>query len=150
MKHSLISEFHADENQIAAHCRTIYEHLAGQQEGPFVLWLDGEMGAGKTTFVRHLLKSIGLNPNIPVVSPTYTLMNEYEIAGNWYAHIDFYRANAAFSLAEMGILDAREFKGIFIEWPETPPEGQNISPTHLLQIRPDGDEARRYRLEKID
>ena len=73
-------------------------------------------------------------------------MQEYEIEGKWYAHIDFYRATADFSVEEMGILDARSFTGIFIEWPETPPASQTIAPTHLIKIRPDGDDSRSYEL----
>lgn len=143
MKPIELKKFLATEEDLSKHCKELYQLLT-QKEEAFVLWLDGDMGAGKTTFVRHLLKNNGLDPSIPVSSPTYTLMNEYEIGKEWFAHIDFYRANAAFSLEEMGVLDARTFRGIFIEWPETPPTGQSIMPTHVLKIRPHGDNARTY------
>ena len=44
----------------------------------FVILLQGDMGVGKTTFVSHLLRSFGLGEDTPVVSPTYTIMNEYK------------------------------------------------------------------------
>ncbi len=60
----------------------------------FCIWLIGDLGAGKTTFVSHLLRAIGLAENQDVTSPTFTYVNEYLIDGRWYAHLDLYRLDA--------------------------------------------------------
>ena len=134
-----LGTYRGNEQGLTKWAKELARVLLSHTNTPFVVWLDGPMGAGKTTLVRYLLQALGLNENIPVVSPTYTLMQEYEITGRWYAHIDFYRATADFRLEEMGVLDARNFAGIFIEWPDTPPSSQIIRPTHLIKIRPDHD-----------
>lgn len=110
--------------------------LKGQS---FVLWLKGEMGAGKTTLVRHLLRHWGLPEDTPVVSPTYTIMNEYQIGSQWFAHLDLYRAEEGFSLDEIGVKDVKEYQGIFMEWPDNPGKDETISPTHLLEITYEND-----------
>ena len=140
----LLNEYHGNEERLPEWALQVVQLLQSSDSAPFVVWLDGPMGAGKTTLVRHIFYAMGLDDHIPVVSPTYTLMQEYEINGKWYAHIDFYRATADFSLEEMGVLDARSFAGIFIEWPDTPPEAQTIPPTHVIKIRPEGDDSRGY------
>ncbi len=115
----------------------------------FVLWLQGDMGAGKTSFVRALLYQLGLSPQTPVVSPTYTIMNEYQIQKDWYAHLDLYRADENFSLQELGVLDARPYRGLFVEWPEQGGPGEILPATHILQIEADGWERRLYTLRKV-
>ncbi|RZA18139.1 MAG: tRNA (adenosine(37)-N6)-threonylcarbamoyltransferase complex ATPase subunit type 1 TsaE [Proteobacteria bacterium] len=110
----------------------------------YTLWLCGEMGAGKTSLVRAFLYTLGLPERTPVVSPTYTIMNEYRIAANWYAHLDLYRASQGFSLDELGIHDIRPFRGIFVEWPEEAGEAEMLPPTHKIYIEPHGATARKY------
>lgn len=110
----------------------------------YTLWLCGNMGAGKTSLVRAFLYSLGLPDKTPVVSPTYTIMNEYRIAEKWYAHLDLYRAQAGFSLDELGIHDIRPFYGTFVEWPEEAGEAEMLPPTHKIYIEPHGTDFRRY------
>lgn len=140
---SYFENYECPENELQEVVGRVWEQL--RTESSFVLWLDGPMGAGKTTFVRNFLWLSGLDRRIPVVSPTYTLMNEYEIDVNWFAHVDLYRAESNFSLEELGVLDARDFKGIFVEWPEAAAaSGGVIEPTHRLKIRYAGDSSRLY------
>lgn len=115
----------------------------------FVLWLQGEMGAGKTSFVRGYLHLLGLTPDTPVVSPTYTIMNEYQIDGDWYAHLDLYRADENFSLNELGVHDARPYRGLFVEWPEQGGASEVLPATHILKIEPDGWERRIYSFSRV-
>jgi tRNA threonylcarbamoyl adenosine modification protein YjeE len=125
--------------------------LLGQElllKAGFVLWLNGEMGAGKTSLVRALLRSFGLSEDTPVVSPTYTIMNEYQIDLDWYAHLDLYRADHDFSLEQLGVLDARNYRGVFIEWPEQAGSNESLPATHILTITAESWEHRLYQLER--
>ena len=83
------------------------------KERPFCLWMIGGLGAGKTTFAGEILRALGLDLDYPVTSPTFTYLNEYQIKGLWYAHIDLYRATSGFSLEELGFVDSRDFAGYF-------------------------------------
>ncbi len=135
-----------DETQLEPMIREI-DTLLG--EG-FVLWLQGEMGTGKTSFVRAFLRFRGLSQKTPVISPTYTIMNEYNIDNDWYAHLDLYRAESSFSLNEIGVRD-KDYRGIFLEWPDAPNPDETIAPTHILQIEYANDGWQRlYRFTKTE
>ncbi len=125
--------------------------LMGQ--APFCLWLQGPLGAGKTTVTGHVLRHLGLSAKTPVTSPTYTYMNEYPVNKSWYAHLDLYRANASLSSEDLGLVDARRFRGLFIEWPEKVQGDPNLRPTHVLEITPRSDlgpDVRVYSLVCVD
>ena len=80
-----------------------------------VYYLEGELGAGKTTFVQHWLRQAGYNG--AVQSPTYALMNEYYIGQQTVIHADLYRLATP---DELLYLDVRDWSDraarIFIEW----------------------------------
>ena len=71
-------------------CMNIGEKISSKLKPGDILSLEGELGAGKTTFVKGILK--GLNYKYEVTSPTFTLINEYETDVK-VIHIDFYREN---------------------------------------------------------
>ena len=71
-------------------CMNIGEKISSKLKPGDILSLEGELGAGKTTFVKGILK--GLNYKHDVTSPTFTLINEYETDVK-VIHIDFYREN---------------------------------------------------------
>ena len=71
-------------------CMDIGEKISSKLKPGDILSLEGELGAGKTTFVKGILK--GLNYKHEVTSPTFTLINEYETDVK-VIHIDFYREN---------------------------------------------------------
>ena len=81
-----------------------------------VIALFGELGAGKTAFVRGLAR--GLGHTEPVTSPTYTLVNVYE-GENPLVHFDLYRINGPEALDELGWYDVNNGKNIVcVEWSE--------------------------------
>ena len=82
-----------------------------------VLYLKGELGAGKTTCVRSLLRALGVTGLVR--SPTYTLVETYPLATLTCVHVDLYRLQ---SLTEVDELGLRDLMGpgslIMVEWPE--------------------------------
>ena len=65
--------------------------------------LRGELGAGKTTFVRHLLQALGVTGRIK--SPTYTVLESYDLPGGSISHFDFYRFDDAQEWQDAGFRD---------------------------------------------
>lgn len=80
--------------------------------------LQGELGAGKSTFARAVLRTFGFHGAVP--SPTYTLVEPYEIGGHIIYHIDLYRVAAEEELDFLGWSDMQDGL-MLIEWPERVP-----------------------------
>jgi len=84
---------------------------------PLILFLHGNLGAGKTTFTRGFLR--GLNYNGLVKSPTYTLVETYPFEKQTIYHFDFYRIKDTQELEYIGLQDYFHPQAIcLIEWPE--------------------------------
>jgi tRNA threonylcarbamoyladenosine biosynthesis protein TsaE len=110
--------------------------------------LHGPLGAGKTTFVRHLLQALGVQGRVK--SPTYALMEPYELRRDgepWSLwHFDFYRFDDAQEWEDAGFRDLFASRGLkLVEWPE---KAAGLLPVADLQlyIEPGPDEARDLRL----
>jgi tRNA threonylcarbamoyladenosine biosynthesis protein TsaE len=78
----------------------------------------GQMGAGKTTFIRALAKALGVKNDV-VNSPTFSIVNEYESDRGLLYHFDFYRINNPAEILDIGLYDYLDSGNIcFMEWPE--------------------------------
>jgi tRNA threonylcarbamoyladenosine biosynthesis protein TsaE len=116
--------------------------LARSFAGGAVLYLRGDLGAGKTTCARSLLRALGVTG--PVRSPTYTLVENYELAGLTCIHVDLYRLQTLTEIEELGL---RDLVGpgclLLVEWPER--GGAALPPADLelaLTYAGDGRQAR--------
>lgn len=109
-------------------CRSLAETAAwaaelGQRLRPGTcVGLVGELGAGKTTFVRYLVRALGGNER-RVSSPTFVLLHVYEDARPVVYHLDAYRLHGASELLDIGFADLLEQRGVVIvEWADRVPE----------------------------
>jgi tRNA threonylcarbamoyl adenosine modification protein YjeE len=83
-----------------------------------VVTLSGDLGAGKTTFARALIRHFAHDDEYEVPSPTFTLMQVYELTGATVVHADFYRVAAASEIDELGFAEAAHGAIVLVEWPE--------------------------------
>ena len=111
------------------------ERLAKQISSPAVIYLRGQLGAGKTTFSRGFLRGRGHLGSVK--SPTYTLVEPYEaVLGGPVFHLDLYRLGGGQELAYLGIDDYLATRGVLlIEWPERA-ERELPAPTIDLTLLP--------------
>ena len=95
-----------------------------------IIFLEGELGAGKTTVSRGILRGFGYRGI--VASPTYTLLELYELTIHRVAHFDLYRITAAKDLEGIGFRDYLDGQTIcLIEWPEN---GAGFLPSPTLRV----------------
>jgi tRNA threonylcarbamoyladenosine biosynthesis protein TsaE len=105
-----------------------------------VIYLTGELGAGKTTFARGILRGLGYPGNVK--SPTYSLVELYKFSKLYLYHFDFYRIDDPIELDEAGL---REHFGpgsvALVEWPEN--AAGAVAPADLtVSMRPERDGRR--------
>jgi tRNA threonylcarbamoyladenosine biosynthesis protein TsaE len=95
-----------------------------------VIYLEGELGAGKTTFARGFLAGLGHADRVP--SPTYTLIEPYDVPGYRVFHIDLYRIRDTRELADLALAELTGPGTIaLVEWPE---QGAGHLPAADLRI----------------
>jgi len=86
-----------------------------------VVFFHGEIGVGKTTFIRHLVNSLQLKNHLnptEVTSPTFNLVNEYDVGMFIIQHYDLYRLTSSDEIKNIGLLENQKEILTLIEWPE--------------------------------
>jgi tRNA threonylcarbamoyladenosine biosynthesis protein TsaE len=110
--------------------------------------LDGPLGAGKTTFVRHLLRALGIGGRIK--SPTFAVLEPYELAdGRRISHFDFYRFADPREWEDAGFREIFAAPGLKLaEWPDKAAPLLPV-PDWRLQIDTDAHEARQVQVHAL-
>ena len=96
-----------------------------------LITLSGDLGAGKSTFARALIRHFAGDESIEVPSPTFTLVQAYELENLTVVHADLYRLGSAAELAELGFDDFPEDALVLLEWPD---RAGNLLPPDRLDI----------------
>jgi tRNA threonylcarbamoyladenosine biosynthesis protein TsaE len=106
-----------------------------------VLYLRGDLGAGKTTFARGMLRQLGEAG--PVRSPTYGLLTEYPVAGGVVVHMDLYRLRQPEELQALALADLLPGSRLWlVEWPERAGHGLPQADAQVqLEVRGSGRRA---------
>ncbi len=124
----------------------IAQNLLSSLADKSILALSGNLGAGKTTFVKFLAKALGLEENI--TSPTFVLLKAYDIDFadfKKFVHVDCYRLDAKEDLADIGLQDyvADSSNLVLIEWAD---KINNLPSDKVLHIKIDilGETERKF------
>ena len=105
-----------------AETQRLGELLGEALEGGDVVALSGELGAGKTCLTQGIARGLGVDPSVPITSPSFTLVGEYP-GRLVLRHADFYRVESYARLEDAGFDDLLDPSGVLVvEWPERFPE----------------------------
>ncbi len=95
----------------------VAKSLINKIKGVNIILLKGELGTGKTTLIKSILKNLGIEENI--TSPTFSIVNQYSTSNLLINHFDLYRVKSLKELDVIGFEEYLDNEGIsFIEWPE--------------------------------
>ena len=104
-------------------------------KGGEILFLYGEMGVGKTTFVKHLINQFQKKEKLQlteVTSPTFNLLNEYQINNIIIKHYDLFRIKIQSEIKDLNIFENNKNSIILIEWPQLISKEPSIKTIDLL------------------
>jgi tRNA threonylcarbamoyladenosine biosynthesis protein TsaE len=121
--------------------------LAASLRGGECVALDGDLGAGKTQFVRGLIRGLGGNPRA-VSSPTFVLLNVYESARLPVYHLDAYRVGGADDFEAIGFTELLAQGGVVVvEWAA---RVESLLPAGRIRVRIEalGEESRRIEIDE--
>ncbi len=122
--------------------------LGGACAAGDVIALVGELGAGKTVLAQGLARGLGVPADVPITSPTFTLINEYKHGRLPLYHVDLYRLEREAELEHVGLWDLYRGEGVVaVEWFDRFPR---LAPRERLELHigriPGRDDARRVEI----
>lgn len=131
------TEWLDDEEATVAAGRKLAAAVSATRPERVIVYLNGDLGAGKTTFARGFLQGLGHEGRVP--SPTYTLVEPYEFERHTVYHIDLYRLADPAEVDDLALTDLTG-PGVvmLIEWPERG-HGRIAPPDLELTLALDGD-----------
>ena len=101
--------------------RELAKELSNYLKGGEIIFLYGEMGVGKTTFVKYLINQFQIKKNLQtgeVTSPTFNLLNEYDVDDLSIKHYDLFRLKDKSELKNLDIFENNKNVITLIEWPQ--------------------------------
>jgi tRNA threonylcarbamoyladenosine biosynthesis protein TsaE len=133
----------------AAETEAVAARLAADLQPGDVVLVSGEMGAGKTTFVRGACRALGVS--VPVTSPTFTIARRYEDGRVPVSHLDLFRLAEGLEEEEPELLDDElgPNRVAFVEWPEV--AGDGLPGVHVaarVRLEHAGGDRRRVVVER--
>jgi tRNA threonylcarbamoyladenosine biosynthesis protein TsaE len=111
--------------------RELAKNFSNYLKGGEIIFLYGEMGVGKTTFVKYLINQLLVKKNLQtteVTSPTFNLLNEYKIDNLIIKHYDLFRLKNESEIKNLDLFDQNKNTITLIEWPELI-EKENVKKT---------------------
>ena len=115
--------------------KELAKDLTHYLKGGEIIYLYGEMGVGKTTFVRHLINQFQKNKKLhitEVTSPTFNLLNEYVIDDLIIKHYDLFRLKDEFEITNLDLFENNQNIITLIEWPQLISKNKSIKTIDLI------------------
>ena len=115
--------------------KELAENLTTYLKGGEIIFLYGEMGVGKTTFVKYFINKFQKNKNLElseVTSPTFNLLNEYQINDLVIKHYDLFRLKDKSEINNLELFEKNINNITFIEWPQLVKKEKSIKAIELI------------------
>ena len=115
--------------------KELAKNFTSYLKGGEILFLYGEMGVGKTTFVRHLINQFQKKEKLElteVTSPTFNILNEYQLNDLIIKHYDLFRLKNKSEIANLDLFDDSQNTIILIEWPQLINKENSIKTIDLI------------------
>lgn len=115
--------------------KELAENLIEYLKGGEMIFLYGEMGVGKTTFVKYFINKFQKNNNLElteVTSPTFNLLNEYQMNDLIIKHYDLFRLNDKSEINNLDIFEKNSNNITLIEWPQLVKKNKSIKAIELI------------------
>ena len=115
--------------------KELAKELTRYLKGGEIIYLYGEMGVGKTTFVRHLINQFQKNKKLhitEVTSPTFNLLNEYDINDLVIKHYDLFRLKDESEITNLDLFENNQSTITLIEWPQLISKNKSIKTIDLI------------------
>ena len=115
--------------------RELAKNLSNYLKGGEIIFLYGEMGVGKTTFVKYLINQFQIEKKLQiteVTSPTFNLLNEYEVDDLVIKHYDLFRLKVKSEITNLNLFDINKNTITLIEWPQLISKENSIKSIDLI------------------